>query len=471
MIERKIDLSGLPKRGTKIDWKNSIGYKCNFVYDDIKGEIEIVGYESADDTYITFKYNDKISKIKSTNLRRGLIGKTLNKRTNEFKIKIGSVFKDDKRNLIITDRKRRKRGSIIYKYYKYECLICGYKEGWIVESSLLSSKCGCSCCSGDTVVPGINDIPTTAPWMTKYFQGGEEEASQYTKSSSQKIYPICPDCGRVKNRKISIYNLYKNHTIGCSCEDGKSYPNKFAYNLLTQLSEDFIDEYSPLWLNGKKFDFYVPSKQLIIEMDGGLGHGNEYKIGKITPEESKRIDEWKDKQARSNGLDVVRINCNYGNNTLKRFEYIKNNILNSRIVQIYDFNSINWNEIEEFCEKNLIKSICKYYELNKFTISMSQICDNLNINKSVISRYLKKGNKFGWCDYDPILSKRNRSKFYQPNNSKRVLCIELNEEFESVTGCAKQLTNRYNKNFTQSRISDVCNGKRKSHQGFTFKYV
>lgn len=470
-IYKEIDLRGLPRKGSKIDWKNSIGCKCKFVYDDIEGEIEIVGYESTDDTYITFKYNDKISKMKSTDLRRCLIGKVLNKRTSEFKVEIGTIFKDNKRNLIITDKKHKERGGIIYKYYKYKCLTCGYYEGWIVESSLTSSGTGCSCCSGDTIVEGINDIPTTAPWMVKYFQGGYKEAKKYTYSSSKTIYPICPDCGRVKNRKTSIYNLYKNHSIACGCEDGKSYPNKFIYNLLIQLSIDFIDEYSPLWLNGRKFDFYIPSKNLIIEMDGALGHGNEYKIGKITPEESKRIDDWKDEQAQINGLNVIRINCNYGNNTLRRFNYIKTNILNSKFVQFYDCDNINWAIIEEFCEKNFIKSICEYYELNKFTLSMSEMCNALNINKSVISLYLKKGNKFGWCDYSPILSMKNIGKFYKPHNCKKVLCLELNEEFESATDCARQLKKRFNKNFLQSSISDVCNEKRNTHQGFTFKYV
>ena len=41
--------------------------------------------------------------------------------------------------------------------------------------------------------------------MVKYFQGGIDEARRYTYNSRQKIYPICPDCGRVKDKDIYVY--------------------------------------------------------------------------------------------------------------------------------------------------------------------------------------------------------------------------------------------------------------------------
>ena len=62
------------------------------------------------------------------------------------------------------------------------------------------------------------------------------------------------------------------------------------YNLLKQLDIKFTKEYSPHWASGRKYDFYIPDKNIIIEMDGGLGHGHKSFMGKITPEESKKID-------------------------------------------------------------------------------------------------------------------------------------------------------------------------------------
>ena len=42
---RKIFLEELPRRGKLIDWKNSIGYKIKFIYEDIKDELEIIEYD------------------------------------------------------------------------------------------------------------------------------------------------------------------------------------------------------------------------------------------------------------------------------------------------------------------------------------------------------------------------------------------------------------------------------------------
>jgi len=43
---KKIFLDILPKNNKRIDWKNSIGYKVRFIYDDIEGEVEIIDYNT-----------------------------------------------------------------------------------------------------------------------------------------------------------------------------------------------------------------------------------------------------------------------------------------------------------------------------------------------------------------------------------------------------------------------------------------
>ena len=46
----------------KINWKNNIGKKVSFVYEDIEGELEIIDYDSKKQ-YLTIKYNNNIKKI------------------------------------------------------------------------------------------------------------------------------------------------------------------------------------------------------------------------------------------------------------------------------------------------------------------------------------------------------------------------------------------------------------------------
>ena len=55
---RKIFLENLPRKGKIMDWKKSIGYKVRFIYDDIEGEIVIVGYNKNKKGYLTIKYKN-----------------------------------------------------------------------------------------------------------------------------------------------------------------------------------------------------------------------------------------------------------------------------------------------------------------------------------------------------------------------------------------------------------------------------
>ena len=63
---RKVFLENLPikKQGKKnvIDWKNSVGYKVHFIYDDIEGDIEIIDYISGNrknKSKILLRYKNK----------------------------------------------------------------------------------------------------------------------------------------------------------------------------------------------------------------------------------------------------------------------------------------------------------------------------------------------------------------------------------------------------------------------------
>lgn len=463
-IKKEIDLSGLPKKGTRIDWKNSIGYKCKFVYDDIEGEVEIVGYENYK---VIFKYGDNIDSMFGSDFSRCKLGKILNKYTKDFKIKIGEIVECKKQNLHIIDRSimfTNKNKAI--KYYKYKCLDCGYDEGYINEYSLLSGN-GCSCCANKIVVPGINDIPTTAPWMVKYFQGGEEEAKEYTKSSRKDIYPICPDCGRIKDKPIKIYSLYENHSINCICGDGIKYPEKVMYNLLKYLNIDFIFQLNNKdlkWCEDKKYDFLLTEFNVVIETNG-MQHYEESTRGKSLKEEQYN-DKLKKELALRNGINsYVEIDCRYSN-----IDWIKESILSSELSEIINLSDVNWNTIEELSLNNMIKEVCDYFENHK-NIMQIDIAKIFNMSPCTIHRYLKKGEKLGWCTNVKERSKLAKSKALIKSSRRKILCVELNEEFESMTGCCKQLNERFGKKLTHSGISNVCTGKLKSHQGFTFKYV
>ena len=489
---RKCFTNILPKfKNGSITWKLCNNYNVYFIYENISGWIKIVNYIGGETSKIEIEYNSNNFEVRAISLYKCYLGVVLSKRTKEFKIEIGTRFKDNKRDITITDRKYvdnpHNKGKYL-KYYKYECNKCSFDCGkhysivdkeykdelWIEENSLIGkNKSGCSCCCSPSkvVVENINSIYHTDKWMIPYM--GDECAKIHTHGSNDNIYTICPDCGQTKRTTIRIAQIHKTHSIGCEiCGDGVKYPNKFMAESLRQLEVDFIPEYTPEWIKPRRYDFYIPSKNIIIEMDGGLGHGNKiHPKDNKTIEESLEIDNYKDEQARLHGIEVIRIDCFYDGNS--RFEYIKNNVKN-KLKNILELKNINWLKCDEFALSNLIKIACNYKNSNPnlTTTEIGQLMGGYT--RAGVSNWLYKGNELGWCNYDTheemVKSALNTGKA----NGKQVEVFKDGRSlgiFESGTDIARQSEKLFGVKLLQTCISDVCLGKAKYHKGFIFKYV
>lgn len=487
-MSRKVFIDELPtwESGTnkgKANWLLCIGYKVKFIYDDIEGWVEIVGYEKEKKNYLTIKYENNILNIMSSSFIKCRIGKIVDKKTDKFKIKLNARLKDEKRDITITDMEYRpiykKDGKLKHnvKWYKYTCNVCGWTEGWINEEHALSNiGCGCCCQTPRVLVQGINDIPTTNPEMICYFQGGYDEAKLYTKNGGGNpnnpngmIYPICPDCGRVKDKKIQISKIYNRHSIGCSCGDGISYPNKFAFKMLKELNIDFISEYSPEWIKPRRYDFYIPSINVIVEMDGGLGHGKKvHNKSKVTSKESLEIDDYKDEQAVLHGIEVIRVDCE-----LSDLEYIKQNILKSRLNDLYNFIDINWLKCNEYAVSNLVKIACKYKQDN-LDLTCSDIGRIMNLSETTIRKYLKQGTEiWDWINYDANEEQEKSRLSISILLTKKVEIFKNNISlgvFESCSKLSDQSVELFGVKLLYHAICLTCR-KNTVYKGFTFKYV
>jgi len=325
----------------------------------------------------------------------------------EFKYSIGDMIQTHGRNLLIIDREYRtktkhKRGKPFTaneKYYKYRCLDCG-NEDWMVEYSLGENQhCGCNACGKfpKKVVRGVNDITTTAPWMIKYFPHGEDEASLYFKFDKRKIEFVCPDCDRVHTS--SAMNVYANHGLSCVCSDKISYPNKYIFSFLEQLNIDFDREATFEWSPHRFYDFYIPSRSLIIEAHGNQHYGKpiikSYSRYRTTEEEMSN-DLYKQSLADNNGIQhYFQIDCRESNS-----DYIQHSIIASGLLEVLDVDkdTIDWGKCDEFATKNLIKEICEY-QRNNPSKSLKEISRLYKIAYARIFDYIKKGNKYGWCNY------------------------------------------------------------------------
>lgn len=487
---RKVFLDDLPRKEgigalkgkAVIDWKGSLYYKVRFLYDEVDSFIEIIEYIQSKKQLI-IKYEEALYKISITSIINGRLGNIVGKYSKRFKVRIGDIFKDDKRDLIITDREYRrkelkpdKKGRTYYqdeKWYKYTCNVCGWTEGWIIEGNLLKGdSCSCCCNPPKTVVPEINSIYAKAPWMMRWIS--EENAKKYTPASSLKIDITCPYCG--KKKKITIYDVFYNKSIGCVCGDGTSYAEKFMYKLLKILNIDFKHQPSKgifEWCNKHKYDFYVPKYNMIIEMHG-MQHYKDTKIGRgkgRTFKEEQENDKIKRELALSNAIKhYIELDCRYSN-----LEWIRNSILNSCLSELFDLSKINWYECDIYAIKsNKLKDICEYWNNKEEWETAKHIGEAFDMDVTSIISYLKKGTKLGWCSYDPKEEMRKSAIRVSKITSKKVEIFKDRKSlgiFESCNELSRQSEDLFGVKLNTSNISAVCLGKLDQYKSFTFKYV
>lgn len=467
---RKVFLEQLPhKQGiganinkVVIDWIKSTNYKVKFIYDDVEGSIEIKHYNTKNQQ-LTVSYNNKDFFIRISDFRQCGIAHIIGIRMTEHVYAIDSIVNG------VTIIKYI-RGNKNVKVYVYLCPICGY----IGERSEANFKAGqgCAVCNGNkTVIKGINDIATTDPWMMEWLVN-KEDSYVYKSQSHKEIYFKCPSCGCKKKRRID--HFYKER-LGC-CSDGLSYPNKFIFNILQQLSIKFKTEYNSKWTNSKRYDlhFLLNNVNYIIEANGEQHYEKSFYTTKKgrTLEEEQNNDKLKKELALKNGIkeeNYIVIDCRKS-----ELEFIKQNILNSNLAKIFDLSKIDWLKCHEFACSNRVKEACNLWNKYNFEFA-TDLGKYMNISGVTALKYLEMGNKLNWCNYDSEKASKNKYKrAIKANilaNSKPVICLETKQIYVSAGDCSKQSLKDFGVIMNNGGISRVCREERKHHKGYTFKYI
>lgn len=188
---RKVYLDNLPKiNHNNIFWKESVGYKVKFVYDDISGQFEIVDYQTngvAPKVYIIYEKCE--GWITSASLAHAKLGRFL-KAPQKCKRNIINVVgqRFGKLTVIEDDGTRSDTGQILWK-----CLCdCGeytYSTSYKLRKGLKSS-CGCD--------------------ARKYFK--PKQKSDYEKRNTAISIMLGRYKSKAKTRKL-VWNISKEKFI------------------------------------------------------------------------------------------------------------------------------------------------------------------------------------------------------------------------------------------------------------------
>jgi transposase len=447
---RKVFLEELPHGGTRfvsenrVNWKESVGKKLQFIYDEIEGYFEIIDYDNSK-YRITIIYDGKIFNRHVGAFIECKIASIVGKMLKTYKYNVDDIVEVKSGKIKIIKHIKIPNGKKgVVRGYSYQCLNCNHQTH--ITEGHLKEKLGCPVCMGQKVKVGLNDMWTTNPSLAKLL-ANPEDGYKYMQNSNLKVNWKCPECGNViKNKQPSQINV---SGISChKCSDKISYPEKITYNFLSQLNVEFETQKVFYWSDNKRYDFYVSNLDLIIEVHGKQ-HYEESKRGRSLEEEQEN-DRLKEKLARENGIDkYIVIDCRKS-----EIDFIKNNIVKSELIKYFDLNKVEWLKCHEYSCKTLVKTVCEMW--NDGLESTSLIGEKIHLNKGAVSNYLKRGSLLGWCDYSVEKVKEMQLLNLHQKRKRRVVCLNTNEIFNSI----QEASQKYK--IADSKITAVCKGTQKT---------
>jgi len=475
-----LDVNTIPliKNGN-IDWITvaNTKMKLKFKHIDIYGIVQVMDYIPKKQM-LKIKYLDKYYEMVTTSFFNCSFSYMLNIISSEYRYNLNDIIDTTSGKIEILKQVRMKKGNSDQKCYKYKCLLDGY-IGTISERDIKTGN-GCPCCTNKKCIKGINDAFTTHPHLIKYFKN-IEDAYTHTYGSNKFVIFKCPDCGFEKKMRVSTLSIFG---FSCNqCGDGISYPNKVIFNVLKQLIgiKNFNAEKQFIWsknihndnckLKGnKQYDFYfrLNDKDILIE-----AHGNQHyeeSFGWIkearTLEEEINNDKIKEELALQNGINkenYIVIDCRKS-----KLEFIKQNILNSKLNELFNLDNINWFKVEEFSLHSRIKEVSEYW--NSGIKNLTEISIITGLEKSTVKKYINKGLNIGWNDYDGNLEHIKSALVQVEKLKKGVFCIENNLLFESCHDLDRKSEEIFGFKISFQQVSRSCL-KKALYKGYTFKYI
>ena len=338
--------------------------------------------------------------------------------------------------------------------------LCEKGHEWEANIRDRNSGNGCPYCSCRKAWKGESDMWTTNPELASKLLK-KEDGYKYKQNSNKLVDWKCLECGGIiRNKRIPDV---KRNGLGCPhCSDGIKYPEKFMYNVLKELKIDFVRELSSNdveWIDDKKrYDFYIPSLNCIIETHGEQHYSdvrNFNVIGGRTLEEERTNDQYKYELAMKNGIDkYVVIDCRYSDLT-----YIKKSILDSELIKLLNLININWEEVALNSQKSLVVEVCEMWN-NGF--SMYELIEITKLTKTTIRTYLKKGTEIGICNYNTSESKSRGHKKRALSYGNKIMievCSKWNKGLSNKEICEELnlSKNTVTKYLRSGADLDICN--------------
>lgn len=342
------------------------------------------------------------------------------------------------------------------------------------RASIRNVKSNCPFCSSNhrKIAADINSLWVLKPELRQYIVD-EEFAKIVGTASEKRIKTRCPLCGTEK--ELGIKDFVRRKYSCQKCGDKISYPNKFIRTLMGYLQVDKWQWEYKVYDNDNHYYYYdiwfaLKNKEYVIEMDGLQHYRNSFKQDVADVQKNDNI---KEELAKNKGFTLIRVNCEKSS-----FLWIKNNIENSLLNELFDLTQINWEKIGCEINKDIITEICEYTTQNP-TIILKDIGKNFYISEDAVRTYLKRGSEVGIFNYSILEENKSKklsecmikNQLNKPYNAYDVNTCEFLGSYLTLNEGIKDLTERGYGKISQSGISQVLNNQINNHLGIVFFYI
>lgn len=424
----------------------------------------IIEYNKYDDISVKFEDGTLIKNKTYSHFKKREINKGKKYYYGEIKNIIGNKY--GKLEVISFSHKiksNRQYGYIYYYNCKCECGNECIKSENYLNSTKIKSELSCGCAT-KLAHSKFGSVKDNFPNLEKIFKNKEDlEKSTW---SHERAIVVCPICKREK--ELTIKYITSNNGFQCdSCRDGISYPEKFIRSILNQSGLFYETEKTFDWSKNKRYDFYIPSMSCIIETHGNQ-HYEECSLTKRTLKEEKENDAMKNNLAKNNGILIyIELDCRFS-----EYEYIKKSIQNSKLINIVDFEKIDFNRVLLETNDDILIEICNDWN-NLKEHKLYDFSKRYNLDERTVSKYLKYGEKLGICKYSNLKKTRNKRNANIDGDKRfsKIRCIELDKSFNSMKDCIKYFEEELNIKLVRSAVSCVCSKRRNHYKGYHFEYI
>lgn len=444
-----IDFNDIPKTNTgRNDWRACVGKSIRFHYGTISDKLKVVGYEP-DKTLLHVEYNGILSSIYVAQLVKAQLGNVIGSINHDYSFQLNETISTTSGEIIILEQTTKlDTHGCKQKAYCYKCLQCGH-IGIKLEGSIRKHT-GCEVCTG-MIVRETNCIANTSPEVLRYLVN-PEDGYLYSRGSTKKVKVQCPEC-----KNVFMVNVSKLISRGLRCQfcgDGVSVPEKYAAELLSQITNQtgihFSRQVKFEWSDPLVYDFVCEERKLIVETHG-IQHynGGFQNYGARSLSEEQENDEHKAMLAKDNGYQLITIDCRYSEK-----DFLQNAFSTSVLLsEFFPTANIDYDACFARSQKTLVKDVVELFNGGK---TRNEIARQLDIGATTVSRYLRRATSLGWCQYDPKAEMRKSAKQNAPESKIKVRCNETGEIFDSMSTAAQWC------NTSVSNISVYLSGKKRT---------